>query len=82
MVGNEDFSAGIERFCLKSLENVNQLVNFAPYSNEKEYKRQVTVYGDYFKKFKRTLQQQTINKVYQVLLYIMTLDVIPQTYMK
>lgn len=49
---------------------------------KKEYKRQVTVYGDYFKKFKRTLQQQTINKIYQVLLYIMTLDVIPQTYMK
>ena len=49
---------------------------------KKEYNRQVTVYDDYFKKFKRTLQQQTINKVYQVLLYIMTLDVIPQTYMK
>ena len=39
-------------------------------------------YGDYFKKFKRTLSQQTIKKIYQVLVYIMTLDVIPQTYLK
>ncbi len=35
-----------------------------------------------FKKFKRTLSQQTIKKIYQVLVYIMTLDVIPQTYLK
>ena len=49
---------------------------------KKEFKRQVTVYGDYFKKFKRTLSQQTIKKIYQVLVYIMTLDVIPQTYLK
>ena len=49
---------------------------------KKEFKRQVTVYGDYFKKFKRTLSQQTIKKIYQVLVYIMTLDIIPQTYMK
>ena len=49
---------------------------------KKEYKRHVTVYGDYFKNFKRTLQRQTINKIYQVLIYIMTLDVIPPTYMK
>ena len=49
---------------------------------KKEFKRQVTVYGDYFKKFKRTLGRQTINKIYQVLVYIMTLDVIPKTYLK
>ena len=49
---------------------------------KKEFKRQVTVYGDYFKKFKRTLSQQTIKKIYQVLVDIMTLDVIPQTYLK
>ena len=30
---------------------------------KKEFKRQVTVYGDYFKKFKRTLGRQTINKI-------------------
>lgn len=35
MVWNEEISAGIERFFQKSLDNVNQLVNFAPYSNEK-----------------------------------------------
>ena len=43
---------------------------------KKEFKRQVTVYGDYFKKFKRTLGRQTINKIYQVLVYIMTLDLL------
>ena len=61
---------------------VNLLVNFANIKMKKEFKRHVTVYGDYFKKFKRTLQQHTINKIYQVLIYIMTLDVIPKTYMK
>lgn len=49
---------------------------------KKEFKRHVTVFGDYFIKFKRTLQQQTINKIYQVIIYIMSLDVIPQTYLK
>ena len=57
----------IERFCPKSLDFVNQLVNFAKRNMKKEFKRQVTVYGDYFKKFKRTLSQQTIKKIYQVL---------------
>ena len=58
------------------------MVNFARRKIKKEFKRQVTVYGDYFKKFKRTLSRQTINNIYQVLVYIMTLDVIPQTYME
>ena len=35
MVRNEEISAGIVRFWLKSLGIVNQLVNFAPYSHEK-----------------------------------------------
>ena len=39
----------IARFCPKSLEFVNQLVNFAE-RDEKEFKRQVTVYGDYYMK--------------------------------
>ena len=40
----------IERFCPKSLDFVNQLVNFAKRNMKKEFKRQVTVYGDYFMK--------------------------------
>ena len=36
----------------------------------------------YFKEFKKTLQLQTLKKIYQVFLYIMTLDVIPTTYLK
>ena len=40
----------IERFCPKSLELVNQLVNFAKRNMIKEFKRQVTVSSDYFMK--------------------------------
>lgn len=40
----------IERFCPKSLEFVNQLVNFAKRNMIKEFKRQVTVSSDYFMK--------------------------------
>ena len=45
----EGFWGRIERFCPKSFEIVNQSVNFAE-RDEKEFKRQVTVYGDYFMK--------------------------------
>ena len=82
MVRNEEISAEIEKFWLKFMEVVNQLVNFAPYSHEKKNIKDESPFGDYFKKFKRTLKKQTINKIYQILLYIMTLDIIPQTYMK
>ena len=34
----------------KILDFVNQLVNFAKRNMKKEFKRQVTVYGDYFMK--------------------------------
>ena len=49
---------------------------------KKEYKRQLVAYKDYFKEFKKALSQQTIKKIYQIFLYIMTLDVIPITYLK
>lgn len=35
MVRNNEISAEIEKFRLKFMEIVNQLVNFAPYSHEK-----------------------------------------------
>ena len=49
---------------------------------KKEYKRQLVVYKDYFKDFKKTLSLRTLKKIYQIFLYIMTLDVVPITYLK
>lgn len=50
--------------------------------SKKEYKRQLVVYKNYFKEFRKTLPSQTLKKVYQIFLYIMTLEVIPVTYLK
>ncbi len=49
---------------------------------ERNYKRHIVVYKNYFIDFKKTLTQQTLKKIYQVFLYIMTLDTIPATYLK
>ena len=49
---------------------------------KKEYKRHMVAYKDYFKEFKKTLSLRTLKKIYQIFLYIMTLDVIPVTYLK
>lgn len=49
---------------------------------KKEYKRHMVAYKDYFKEFKKTLSQRTLKKLYQVFLYIMTIDVVPTTYLK
>jgi phage-related protein len=50
--------------------------------SKKEYKRQLVTYKDYFKDFKKTLPLRTLKKVYQIFLYIMTLETIPTTYLK
>lgn len=47
-----------------------------------EYKRNVVVYKHYFIGFKKTLSLGTLKKIYQIFLYIMTLDYIPANYMK
>ena len=39
-------------------------------------------YKDYFKEFKKTLPLRTLKKMYQIFLYIMTLEVIPSSYLK
>ena len=49
---------------------------------KKEYIRQFVAYKDYFKEFKKTLPLRTLKKMYQIFLYIMTLEVIPSTYLK
>ena len=40
------------------------------------------VYKDYFKEFKKTLTRTTLIKMYQIFLYIMTLEKIPEQYFK
>ena len=49
---------------------------------ERNYKRHIVVYKNYFIDFKKTLSQQTLKKIYQIFLYIMTLESIPTTYLK
>lgn len=49
---------------------------------KKEYKRRLIVFQNHFIEFKKTLPLKTLKKIYQVFLYIMTLDVIPTTYLK
>ena len=41
---------------------------------ERNYKRHIVVYKNYFIDFKKTLSQQTLKKIYQIFLYIMTLE--------
>ena len=49
---------------------------------ERNYKRHIVVYKNYFIDFKKTLSQQTLKKIYQIFLFIMTLESIPATYLK
>ena len=49
---------------------------------KKEHKRQLVVYKDYFKEFKKELPQSALKKIYQTFLYIMTLEVIPAKYLR
>ena len=50
--------------------------------DKKEYIRQFVAYKSYFKDFKKTLPQHALKKMYQIFLYIMTLEVIPSSYLK
>lgn len=44
--------------------------------------RKVFAYGDYFKDFKRTLSREVLSKIYQVILLIMTEEIIPSKYFR
>lgn len=46
------------------------------------YVRKIVVYGSYFKDFKKTLSKNTLSKVYQVFLFIMTMERIPEKFLK
>ena len=49
---------------------------------KKEYVRQVVVFEDHFKDFRKTLDRDTLKKLYQVLTLIMKVEVIPVKFLK
>ena len=44
---------------------------------KKEFVRQVVVFEDHFKEFRKTLNRDTLKKLYQVLTLIMMVEEIP-----
>lgn len=51
-------------------------------SGGRKYVRQVVAYANYFKDFKKTLRKETLQKVYQVFIYIMTQEQVPVKFLK
>lgn len=49
---------------------------------KKEYVRQVVVFEDHFREFRRTLDRETLKKLYQVLTLIMVVEVVPEKFLK
>lgn len=81
----------VRNFCHKALERfgIGSLIDYlcgkkkeAKAMSKSKYIRQITAFGDYFKDFKKNQTQQVLRKIYQVFLYIMTVPVIPQKYLK
>ena len=51
-------------------------------SGERKYVRQVVAYANYFKDFKKTLSKETLQKIYQIFIYIMTQEQVPVKFLK
>jgi phage-related protein len=49
---------------------------------KRRYVRQVVAYANYFKDFKKTLSRQVLSKIYQVFIYIMTFEDVPEKFLK
>lgn len=49
---------------------------------KKEFVRQVVVFEDHFKRFRKTLDREALKKLYQVLTLIMMMEVVPVKYLK
>lgn len=49
---------------------------------KREYIRHIVAFKNYFKDFKRRSSRRVIEKIYQVFIYIMTLEKIPVSYFK
>ena len=60
------------------------MINFAggEVVNRDKRARRVFAYANYFKDFKRTLSKETLSKIYQVILLIMTEEIIPTKYFR
>ena len=44
--------------------------------------RHIVAFKDYFKDFKKTVPKNVLEKIYQVFLYIMTVEIVPAKYLK
>ena len=51
-------------------------------SGERKYVRQVVAYANYFKDFKKSLSKETLQKIYQIFIYIMTQEQVPAIFLK
>ena len=51
-------------------------------SGERKYVRQVVAYANYFKDFKKTLSKEVLQKIYQILIYIMTQEQVSVKFLK
>ena len=51
-------------------------------TGERKYVRQVVAYANYFKDFKKTLSKETLQKMYQIFIYIMTQEQVPVKFLK
>ena len=49
---------------------------------KKDYVRKVVVYGDHFKEFRKTLNKETLKKLYQILTLIMKVEIVPEKFLK
>ena len=49
---------------------------------KRRYVRLVVAYANYFKDFKKTLSRQVLSKIYQVFIYIMTFEDVPEKFLK
>lgn len=63
------------------------LVNFASENRKvmesaRKYIRHILPFKDYFKDFKRTLSKGVLMKIYQVFIYIMTVEKMPSKFLK
>ena len=48
----------------------------------RKYVRHIVVYANYFKDFKKTLSKETLQKMYQIFIYIMTQEQVPVKFLK
>lgn len=49
---------------------------------KRDYVRRLVVFEDYFKKFRKTLDRETLKKVYQIFTLIMLVEKVPAKFLK